>query len=229
MNKAALILLAVSGVALAQVRPSASGPDPMHQSVAFADGQTVILEASPGFQLTVELGQGERIKSAVAGDAGSWQVAAPDGASQFFVRPNPGAQPTNLTVISSRHSYYFLLIPAPAMTASNALSVRFSYPQVPIAAAVATEAPKTDSGSYKLSGSSLIRPSLIWDDGRKTYLDWPDEIEAPAVFSVDGAGHESLVNSQWRDGRFVIDAVYPRLLFRLDRLTARADRKAARS
>ena len=85
------------------------------------------------------------------------------------------------------------------------------------------------SGSYKVSGAAAIRPSLIWDDGQKTFLDWPENIEAPAIFAIDAAGNESLVNSYYRDGRFVIDAVYSRLLFRLDRLTARADRKVGRS
>lgn len=85
------------------------------------------------------------------------------------------------------------------------------------------------SGSYKLSGSVAIRPTLIWDNGEKTFLDWPEGVEAPAIFAIDTSGGESLVNSHYRDGRFVIDAVHSRLLFRLDRLTARADRKAGRS
>jgi len=85
------------------------------------------------------------------------------------------------------------------------------------------------SGSYKVGGSASIRPSLIWDDGAKTYLDWPDGIEAPAIFAIDSSGTESLVNCYLRNGHFVIDAVYSRLLFRLDRLTARANRKANRS
>lgn len=92
-----------------------------------------------------------------------------------------------------------------------------------------TEEAQRVSGSYKLSGATPIRPSLIWDDGAKTYLDWPENIEAPAIFAIDAAGQESLVNSYYRDGRFVIDAVYSRLLFRLDRLTARADRKVEKS
>jgi type IV secretion system protein VirB9 len=90
-------------------------------------------------------------------------------------------------------------------------------------------APGEVSGRYKVSGAPAIRPSLIWDDGQKTFLDWPENIEAPAIFAIDAAGNESLVNSYYRDGRFVIDAVYSRLLFRLDRLTARADRKVGRS
>jgi type IV secretion system protein VirB9 len=85
------------------------------------------------------------------------------------------------------------------------------------------------SGSYKVSGSVLIRPSLIWDDGQKTYLEWPENIEAPAIFAIDAAGQESLVNCYYRDGKFVIDAVYSRLLFRIDHLVAKADRKVGRS
>jgi type IV secretion system protein VirB9 len=92
-----------------------------------------------------------------------------------------------------------------------------------------TEEARSVSGSYKLSGAPPVRPSLIWDNGVKTYLDWPENSEAPAIFAIDAAGHESLVNSHYRDGRFVIDGVYSRLIFRLDRLTARADRKVERS
>jgi type IV secretion system protein VirB9 len=230
MKRLVILTLFLCGPALAQVRPSASGSDPMHQMVAYADGQTVILEAAPGFQLTVEFDKGEQIRSAAAGDGASWQVSAPERSSQFFVRPNAGAAPTNLTVVTNRHSYYFLLVAAPQMTAANAMSVRFTYPQASVVAAQQNELPsKKISGSYKVSGAGPIRPSLIWDDGEKTFLDWPEGVEAPAIFAIDSAGNESLVNCFHRDGRFVIDAVYSRLLFRLDRLTAKADRKAGKS
>lgn len=227
MKHLVLLALLMASPSLAQVRPSPSGGDPMHQIVPYAEGQTVILEASPGFQLTVELGQGEQIRSAAAGDAASWQVSAPQRSSQFFVRPIAGAAPTNLTVVTNRRSYYFLLVAAPQMTATNALSVRFTFPQ--------QEALKGDASksavktAYKVSGAASIRPSQVWDDGNKTYLDWPENVEAPAIFAIDGAGKESLVNSFYRDGQFVIDGVHQRLLFRLDRLVARADRRGRRS
>jgi type IV secretion system protein VirB9 len=228
MKRLALIALLFCEPAVAQVRPVASGSDPMQQSVSYADGQTVILEASPGFQLTVELDSDEQITSAAAGDGASWQVSAPQRASQFFVRPNPGSTPTNLTVVTNRRIYFFLLVAKPQMTSSTALSVRFSYPQEAVAEQP-SEKPRTVSGSYRVRGAALIRPSLIWDDGEKTFLDWPEGIEAPAIFAIDRGGNESLVNIYIRNGRFVIDAVYTRLLFRLDSLVARADRKAGQS
>jgi len=227
MRQLAYLSLLLAVPAFGQVRPVAGGPDPMHQTVAYAEGQTIILEVAPGFQLAVELGQGEKIRSAAAGDGASWQIAAPEKASQFFVRPNGGATPTNLTVVTNRHSHYFLLLPAPQMTVSGALSVRVVYPAELTAAGQRVE-PGRPLGTYRFSGSALIRPSSIWDDGEKTFVDWPEDVEAPAIFAIDSAGEESLVNSYRRDGKFVIDAVYSRLQFRLDHLTARADRKVVR-
>ena len=228
MMRLALAALLVCAPAAGQIRPTPGQADPMHQVVIYADGQTVILDAAPGFQLTVELDPAEQIRSAAAGDGASWQISAPERGSQFFVRPGPAAVPTNLTVITNRRSYYFLLVPAQQMTASTALSVRFDYPRQPVQAAE-QELPPRASGSYRVKGAAAIRPSLIWDDGEKTFLDWPEGAEAPAIFTIDSAGNESLVNSYHREGKFVIDAVYPRLLFRLDRLVARADRKGERS
>jgi type IV secretion system protein VirB9 len=229
MKRLALLALLLCAPAVGQIRPVVSGSDPTHQKVGYAEGQTVILETAPGFQLTVELAKGEQIRSAAAGDGVSWQVSAPERSSQFFVRPNLGAAPTNLTVVTNRHSYYFMLVALPQMTATNALSVRFTYPEESAVAQQSEEPPKKVSGSYKVSGAAPIRPSLVWDDGEKTFLDWSEGTEAPAIFAIDGAGNESLVNCYYRDGRFVIDAVYPRLLFRLDRLTAKANRRVGRS
>jgi type IV secretion system protein VirB9 len=229
MKWLAALTLLVSVPALGQVRPVPAGGDPMHQSVAYAEGQTVVLEASPGFELTVELDPREQIKSAAAGDRTSWQISAPSQANQFFVRPSPGAASTNLTVVTNRRTYYFLLAALPQMTASNALSVRFTYQQQAASVQTSDAQAKRISGSYRVRGAAPIRPSLIWDDGEKTFLDWPEGVEAPAIFAIDSSGAESLVNVYYRDGRFVIDAIYTRLVFRLDQLMARADRKAGQS
>lgn len=230
MRMGALALLLLGSAASAQVRPQPISNDPMQQSVRYADGQTVILEVAPGFQLTVELGEGETITNAVTGDSARWQVLASTGAGQFYVRPSAGAASTNLTIVSNRHRHYFLLVPAAQMSTQLPLSVRIDdtgtqqaattpAPPAPLAP------PDNPAGSYKLSGSADVRPSLIWDDGAKTYLGWPENAEVPAVFAIGPDGKEMLVNSYVRDGRFVIDAIYGALLFRLDKSVGRADRR----
>ena len=110
-----------------------------------------------------------------------------------------------------------LLMLAAGLTAQPGLAQQPEQPSVAV------------SGSYRITGAKPIRPSVIWDDGAKTFLDWPENIEAPAIFAIDAGGNESLVNSHFRDGRFVIDGVHTRLLFRLDRLVAKAERRVGKS
>lgn len=230
MKAVFLLLLLISSAAGAQIRPAATGSDPMQHAVNYADGQTVILETAPGFQLTVEFGQGERILTAAAGNSSAWQVSAPGQSSSLFVRPLEGAPVTNLTVVTNRHSYSFLLVASARMESTNALRVRFIYPEVAVAdpgiVAIPSSLART---SYRLSGAKEVRPSSVWDDGAKTYLEWPAGVELPAVFAMDGRRGEALVNAYVRDGRLVIDAVYSQLIFRLDSLTASARRQTGRT
>ena len=85
------------------------------------------------------------------------------------------------------------------------------------------------AGRYRLSGARALRPSRISDDGIHTYIEWPREAALPAVYSLDERGQESLVNGMMRDDLFVIDAVVRRLVFRIDRDVARAERVPERA
>jgi type IV secretion system protein VirB9 len=63
-------------------------------------------------------------------------------------------------------------------------------------------------------GSDDIVPTLVFDDGRFTYLRFPGNRELPAVFDVRGDGSESLVNSRMEDDLLVVDRVSRRLMLR---------------
>lgn len=230
MRKLAILALLLAVPAWSQVRPVALGNDSMQQSVPYAEGQTVVLEAAVGYQLTVQLGDNEKIERAVTGDSSRWQVLAPLGTNQFYVQPMPQSLTTNLSLVTNRHHYSFLLVPAEAMSSSKPLTVSFRYSDpAPEAPAPQVATPAQPAGEYSLSGDKMLRPSLIWDDGQKTYLDWPPSLEMPAVFAIGPDGQEQLVNGYMRGDKYVIDAVYGRLLFRLDQQTARADRQAVAS
>jgi type IV secretion system protein VirB9 len=57
-------------------------------------------------------------------------------------------------------------------------------------------------------------PTLIFDDGRFTYLRFPNNREVPAVFHVLGDGSETLVNARMEGDLLVIDRVSRRLMLR---------------
>lgn len=64
------------------------------------------------------------------------------------------------------------------------------------------------------AGSQDIVPTLVYDDGRFTYLRFPGNREVPAVFHVLGDGSETLVNVRMEDDLLVVDRVSPRLMLR---------------
>ncbi|MDO9032033.1 MAG: TrbG/VirB9 family P-type conjugative transfer protein [Hydrogenophaga sp.] len=62
--------------------------------------------------------------------------------------------------------------------------------------------------------SQDIVPTLVYDDGRFTYLRFPGNREVPAVFHVLGDGSETLVNARMEDDLLVVDRVSRRLMLR---------------
>jgi type IV secretion system protein VirB9 len=62
--------------------------------------------------------------------------------------------------------------------------------------------------------SEDIVPSLVFDDGRFTYLRFPNNREVPAVFHVLADGSETLVNVRMEGDLLVVDRVSRRLMLR---------------
>lgn len=77
--------------------------------------------------------------------------------------------------------------------------------------------PQVINTNYSLAqglGSDDIVPSVVFDDGRFTYLRFAGNREVPAVFHVLGDGTETLVNARMEDDTLVIDRVSRRLMLR---------------
>jgi type IV secretion system protein VirB9 len=64
------------------------------------------------------------------------------------------------------------------------------------------------------TSSEDIVPTLVFDDGRFTYLRFPGNREIPAVFHVLGDGSETLVNARMEEDLLVVDRVSRRLVLR---------------
>lgn len=62
--------------------------------------------------------------------------------------------------------------------------------------------------------SEDIVPTLVFDDGRFTYLRLPGNREMPAVFQVLGDGSEAMVNARVEDDLLVVDRIARQLVLR---------------
>ena len=218
-----LALLVAAFAAQAQPGPG----DSRVQTVEWHQDRVVPLQVAAGYQLMVEFAADEHIESVAVGDSSAWQVTPNRNGDRVFVKPLQGGLSTNLTVVTSARTYTFELSPAYGPSADMPYVVRFTYPAAD--ATAEAEPAGTMAGRYRLSGARALRPSRISDDGIHTYIEWPREAALPAVYALDERGRESLVNGMMRDDLFVIDAVVPRLVFRIDRDVARAERVPERA
>jgi type IV secretion system protein VirB9 len=116
---------------------------------------------------------------------------------------------------------------APATSGSNEAPLA-TVPQVLLEGPTSSEilrdrlhqAPAVMNGEYSMSigkASGDIAPTLVWDDGRFTYFEFPNNRVVPAVFEVGPDGHESVVNVRMENDLLVADRVAKRFALRLDR------------
>ena len=217
-----MLLALIGSGATAQVRPQPGYGDARMQTVDYRRDQVVQIEGAPGYQVLIALAPDEQIQNVALGDSGAWQAVASRGGNMLFVRPTQNGVSTNMTVITSARFYAFDLVPA---NGAPPYEVRFRYPAEPADGTPAGlgEAAET-VGMYRLSGTRSMWPVRMHDDGTKTYIDWPHDVALPAVFILDDHGRERLANGNMRGDLYVIDSVHERLLFRIDRKTARARR-----
>lgn len=227
MRRALFLGLALCAAtpALAQVRPvpMAGGGDPRIQTVDYDANQVVQIQAAPGYQVTLHFGADEVIENVAVGDSAAWQVSANRNGGHLYLKPLQGV-PTNMTVVTNVRIYAFDLVPLPGPSPDMAYTVRFNYPSGAGGPQQTATAELIVEGRYRLSGEQSLRPSRISDDGQHTYIEFPREAAIPAIYAVDERGNESLVNGMMRDDLYVIDAVVPRLIFRIDQHVARATR-----
>ena len=77
--------------------------------------------------------------------------------------------------------------------------------------------PSVSNARYSIAegrGSQDIVPTLVFDDGRFTYMRFPGNRELPSVFQVLGDGSEALVNARMEDDLLVVDRIARNLMLR---------------
>jgi type IV secretion system protein VirB9 len=226
MKAFALLLTMMSPFLTAQVGPIPGIGDQRLQTVRYDPSQVVQLPVAVGYQLTVELSPGEKIENAALGDDSGWMVTANKRGDRLFIKRRSDGGATNLTVMTDARTYAFDLVPGEGVTAPYI--VRFLYPPQALPASL-DPAGSSALNSYRMRGARSIWPSAMADDGKRTYIEWAPEVAMPAVFAIDDTGHEATVDGQVRDGRYVIDTVKSKLIFRsgTDAATAERDLRGA--
>ena len=141
-------------------------------------------------------------------------------AFRFVVLPDSDAKPPVYRLVVRAPAR---VAPAPRLAPSDAARLpavpRLPPPPPPqqVVAERLQARPQVVNTRYSVAegtGSQDIVPTLVYDDGRFTYLRFPGNRELPAVFQVLGDGSETLVNTRMEDDLLVVDRVSRKLMLR---------------
>lgn len=201
-------------IAWAEVTPRAGAHDARIREARYVDGQIYNLSLALERITTLEFGPGEEVVNAVAGDTDSFIFESAPGGHYVAVKPIVSGARTNITVFTTKHTYYFM---AQESKKAEYYAVRFSYAGSGGAAPAPSKAVARHAPNYNYGANALtsITPRQVWDDGAFTYFRFRSNGELPSIFSVS-AGRERSVNSHtMNDGTVRVSGTSPFWVLRL--------------
>jgi len=182
------------------------------------------------YQSSIIFARDEEILTVTMGDTLGWQMI-PQG-HRLFLKPISPEANTNMTILTSRREYNFELYADEAEDIRDeemTFTARFTYPKEIGEADLFIYGGDDDESSdeianipeeeinrnYSFSGSNLVVPLSIFDDGEFTFFEFKDKnAELPSIFSVDKHGNEELVNYRIKGNYMVVEKVVQQFTLR---------------
>jgi type IV secretion system protein TrbG len=215
-----------------------SGPDG-RVMYSFGAGLATVV-CAPLRVCIIELQEGERIIGEPhIGDSVRWNISpasygSGDQSTPLIVlKPQGSGLDTNLLITTDRRAYYLRLVSKPEDYVAR---VAFAYPeddssrkwqqQITDQRALADEkkheadlapaiiAVEKMNFGYKIhGGDDHIRPLRVFDDGAKTYIQMPEDVqhrEAPALLVISGDGKGEMTNYRVKQQTYIVDRLFDR-------------------
>lgn len=201
--------------------PVPSPVDPRVRTVAFDPDAVVTLTGHYGYQMMIEFGPDEQIENVAIGDSLAWQVTPNRRADTLFIKPIERDAATNMVVVTSKRRYAFALLaeePRAPDDPTIIFRVRFTYPDATPAPAEPAQPfvpPPAVNSAYTVSGSRVLIPERVFDDGERTWFRWQANGPTPGLFAVEADGTEALVNYTIIEGWTVVDRTAPGFILRM--------------
>lgn len=222
----------------ARVEPGDTGFDDASQRYAYREGALFQVYASPGQVTDIALQEGETLVGpgpVAAGDTARWMIGdtlSGAGASRrvhILLKPTRADIATNLVINTDRRTYHLELH---ASARTYMASVSWTYPEDELVALRRAEADaaqaapiadgftveKLDFG-YRIAGDRpRWRPLRVFDDGRRTLVEFPPDIgqgDMPPFFVIGADGEAELANYRVNGRYLIVDRLFRHAELRL--------------
>jgi len=224
---ACLWAVLASSPAFAVLTPQPLATDPRIKIVQWAPNEVIKYTGYYRVQTSWEFAPDEEILTISMGDSMAWMMM-PLG-NRLFIKPVEQDASTNMTLITNKHVYLIELHAAEAKSVDDknvTWVLRFVYPtddtNLALAGSTLDHVPDLETDDltkynfrYTISGSELITPLRIFDDGEFTYFEFRDiNGEIPAFYQVDSQNNESLINYRTRGPYIVVERVAAKFTLR---------------
>lgn len=215
---ACVALLLSIGPVLADTLPRPGPRDSRIRYVAYNRDQVVVIDVTFGASTMIVFEEDEKIETLGAGDALGFKIEPNKRGNVLFVKPAEKHALANLNVLTTKRQYVFVLRSGFRNIRAQVFAVRFTYPDTAMTQQDLEEARRrvaepnlrnlnvaNANTDYAYKGSSANKPSLIFDDGTKTFFRFEGNV--PAIYIVDRQRNESLVNFRREGPYLVVDRV----------------------
>lgn len=202
----------------------------------YEPGRLYRIDTSPRFLTTIVLRPGEHLISKAAGDTVRWVIGettqgSGDGTQALvLIKPVRGGERTNLVLTTDQRTYFLEAVSHDDAIYTSAIS--WNYPvddqrdaqlvaARAAAVAAARDAPIIESNlpidhlnfNYRIEHPKARHgppwePTRVFDDGSKTYLQFPPTMassDAPPLFLIGTDGKAQLVNYRVKGSYYVVD------------------------
>ena len=225
-----IAVLVIPTLVFGEETPVRGKYDPRVRVVDYNPLNVVKLSTFYGVSTHVQFEDGETIKYVAVGDDQAWRVVPKD--NHLFIKPIATEGDTNVTVVTDKRTYQFALVIQPreikdktAWSDPNLIfSLSFRYPDDEMKAEIAADKKAEEEREYKdvqkklalqknneiknfnywVAGSEEISPTTAYDNGRFIFLSFGNNKDMPAVYEVDNAGNESLINTNVVNGNTIV-------------------------
>jgi type IV secretion system protein VirB9 len=233
----------------ATTQPTTDGFLNAIQYYDYAPGVVYTAITSPGYVTTIALRPNEKLITAAAGDTLRWLVDSVQSGSGdaaqtlLIVKPRKGGLQTNLLITTDQRIYTLDLTSVDSSVYHTMIAWNYPFGDAVIirnqvvaqqTAAQATVATGVDLSRANFNYSILRQkhsptppwcPLRAFDDGRKTYIQFPPKVaatEAPPLFVIgrDGQGPSSevqLVNYRVKGDWYIVDRLFEKAELRMGR------------
>lgn len=185
--------------ASAAVYPEGTIFDNRIRYVNYNPDDVVVVKTKLGLTTVIQFEPGEHLnspESALAiGDKEAWTVAVRE--NNIIIKPTDAFPETNINIITNKRAYAFDLVET-KKSEDVSFYVRFTYPKNE-PKKVEPLAPCSDGKRnflYFKYGDNELAPSQVWDDGKFTCFQYPNNKPLPAIYKyIPGSDlKEALVN-----------------------------------